>query len=113
MRRLTIAATLILSCVLAYTAGALAQTHQVKADPVKVDPKHYKVEFENDKVRVLHVSYGAGETSVMHYDPDAVIVSLTGDKTRMTTPDGKSRGFDQGGRSPLGASRKPPTAECQ
>ena len=25
----------------------------------------------------------------MHYDPDAVIVSLTGDKTR--TPDGKSR----------------------
>jgi quercetin dioxygenase-like cupin family protein len=91
MKRLIIAATLILSCVLAYSAGALAQTHARKADPVKVDSKHYKVEFENDKVRVLRVSYGPGETSVMHYNPDAVIVSLTGDKTRMSTPDGKSR----------------------
>ena len=90
MKRLTIAATLIVSCVLAYTA-ARAQTGGDKADPVKVDPKHYKVEFENDKVRVLRVSYAAGETSVMHYNPDSVIVSLTGDKTRMTTPDGRSR----------------------
>ena len=90
MKRLTIAATLILSCVLAYSATVYAQTGG-KADPVKVDSKHYKVEFENAKVRVLRVSYGAGETSVMHYNPDAVIVSLTGDKTRMSTPDGKSR----------------------
>jgi len=35
-------------------------------DPVKVDPKHYKVEFENDGVRVLRVKYGAREKSVMH-----------------------------------------------
>jgi quercetin dioxygenase-like cupin family protein len=89
MKRLTIAATLIVSCIPAYSAGALAQTHA--RNPVKVDSKHYKVEFENDKVRVLRVSYGPGETSVMHYNPDAVIVSLTGDKTRMSTPDGKSR----------------------
>ena len=61
-----------------------------KADPVNVDPQHYKVEFENERVRVLRVSYGPGEKSVMHYNPDSVIVSLTGDKTRMTTPDGKS-----------------------
>lgn len=56
-----------------------------------MDSSHYKVVFENAKVRVLRVSYGPGETSVMHYDPDSVIVSLTGDDTRMTTPDGKSQ----------------------
>ena len=35
-------------------------------DAVKVDPEHYKVEFENDQVRVLRITYGPGEKSVMH-----------------------------------------------
>ena len=29
-------------------------------DPVRVDPKHYKVEFENDRVRVLRIKYEQG-----------------------------------------------------
>ena len=91
MKSLTIAATLILAGVIAYGVAAYAQpAGGGKADPVKVDAKHYKVEFENERVRVLRVSYGPGEKSVMHYNPDSVIVSLTGDTTRMTTPDGKS-----------------------
>jgi len=61
-----------------------------KADPVKVDPKHYKVEFENASVRVLRISYAPGEKSVMHYHPASVAVYLTDGTTRMTTPDGKS-----------------------
>jgi len=39
-------------------------------DPVKVDPKHYTVVFENDAVRVLHIHYGVGEKSVMHSHAD-------------------------------------------
>nr|NIR51506.1 hypothetical protein [candidate division KSB1 bacterium]NIS26908.1 hypothetical protein [candidate division KSB1 bacterium]NIT73741.1 hypothetical protein [candidate division KSB1 bacterium]NIU27639.1 hypothetical protein [candidate division KSB1 bacterium]NIU94275.1 hypothetical protein [candidate division KSB1 bacterium] len=39
-------------------------------DATKVDPKHYKVEFENDQVRVLRISYGPGEKSVMHEHPE-------------------------------------------
>jgi quercetin dioxygenase-like cupin family protein len=35
-------------------------------DPVRVDSKHYKVEFENDRVRVVRISYAPGERSVMH-----------------------------------------------
>jgi hypothetical protein len=35
-------------------------------DPVKVDAKHYTVEVENDKVRVLRIRYGPREKSVMH-----------------------------------------------
>ena len=92
MKRLTIAATLILAGVIAYGVAAHAQpAGGGKADPVKVDPKHYKVEFENESVRVLRISYGAGEKSVMHYHPNAVAVYLTDGMTHMTTPDGKSQ----------------------
>ena len=38
-------------------------------DPVRVDPEHYRVELENEKVRVLRVRYGPHEKSVMHGHP--------------------------------------------
>ena len=38
----------------------------VKLDPVTVDPKHYKVAFENDRVRVLRVHYDAHEKGATH-----------------------------------------------
>lgn len=60
-------------------------------DAVKVDPKHYKVEFENDKVRVLRISYGPGEKSVMHEHPANVAVFLTDGQAKFTQPDGKSQ----------------------
>ena len=59
-------------------------------DPVKVDPKHYKVEFENDQVRVLRIHYGVGEKSVMHNHPDSVAVFLVDQTAKFTYPDGKS-----------------------
>jgi len=59
-------------------------------DPVKVDPKHYTVVFENDAVRVLHVHYAVGEKSVMHSHPDSVAVFMGDQKAKMTHPDGKS-----------------------
>jgi quercetin dioxygenase-like cupin family protein len=89
MKNLTIAAALILAGVIAYGVAARAQTASSgKADPVKVDPKHYKVEFENESVRVLRISYGPGEKSVMHDHPNSVAVFLTGGTTRMTMPEG-------------------------
>lgn len=62
----------------------------VSADPVKVDPNHYKVEFENDRVRVLRIAYGSRERSVMHSHPDGLAVFLTDGSGRFTFPDGKS-----------------------
>ena len=59
-------------------------------DPVKVDPKHYKVEFENEKVRVLRISYGSHEKSVMHGHPNAVAVFLADASAKFTYPDGKT-----------------------
>ena len=59
-------------------------------DPTKVDPKHYKVVFENDSVRVLRITYGPHEKSVMHEHPNAVAVFLTDFSGRFTLPDGKT-----------------------
>jgi quercetin dioxygenase-like cupin family protein len=60
-------------------------------DATKVDPKHYKVEFENDEVRVLRITYGPGEKSVMHSHPEGVAVFLTDGNVKFTLPDGKSQ----------------------
>lgn len=35
-------------------------------DPVVVDPRHYKIDFENDHVRVLRVHYDARDTGAQH-----------------------------------------------
>ncbi len=79
---------MLLVAVLGWTLTTLAARAQ---DPVKVDPAHYKVEFENDQVRVLRIHYPAGEKSVMHSHPDAVAVFLTDYNTKMTLPDGTSK----------------------
>jgi len=59
-------------------------------DPVKVDPNHYKVEFENSEVRVLRVKVGPGEKSIMHQHPNAVAVFMTDINGKFTFPDGKT-----------------------
>lgn len=76
---------LILLVVCLAASPALAQ------DPVKVDPNHYKVEFENDQVRVLRVTYGPHEKSVMHEHPASVAIFLTDESVKFTLPDGKTQ----------------------
>jgi quercetin dioxygenase-like cupin family protein len=91
MKNLTTMAGLLLAGIIGYGVAVHAQPAGGKADPVKVDSKHYKVEFENDSVRVLRIKYGPGEKSVMHNHPNAVAVYLSDGSSRMTTPDGKSQ----------------------
>lgn len=60
-------------------------------DPVKLDPKHYKVEFENDQVRVLRVNIGAHEKAPLHeHSLNRVTVYLTDQDFQVTSPDGKA-----------------------
>lgn len=66
-------------------ALALAQ------DPTKVEPKHYKLDFENDHVQVVSVTYGPHEKSVLHDHPGGVVVSLTEAHLRFTDETGKVR----------------------
>jgi quercetin dioxygenase-like cupin family protein len=66
----------------------------LERDAVAVDPKHYKVELENDKVRVVRISYDGRESSVMHQHPPGVGVFITGGKFKFSYPDGKSENIE-------------------
>ena len=59
-------------------------------DPLKVDPEHYKVEFENSQVRVVRVIFGPHCKSVMNETPPRVVVVLKDEHFRVSYPDGKS-----------------------
>ena len=67
------------------TASTLAQ------DPTKVEPKHYKLNFENEHVQVVSVYYGPHEKSAMHEHPGGVVVFLTAAHLRFTDENGKVR----------------------
>jgi len=84
MRRVLYLSLFLSACAV----PALAQ------DPVKVDPKHYKVEFENASVRVLRVKIGPGEKSIMHQHPNAVAVFQSSGRGKFTFPDGKTEERD-------------------
>ena len=58
-------------------------------DPTKVEPKHYKLDFENDRVQVVSVHYGPHEKSAMHDHPGGVVVVITGGHLKFTDENGK------------------------
>ena len=59
-------------------------------DPVKIDPKHYKLEFENPQVRVLRVKIEAHGTAPMHeHSLNRVTVFLTDQEFRVKDSQGK------------------------
>ncbi|HKW97488.1 MAG TPA: cupin domain-containing protein [Bryobacteraceae bacterium] len=68
--------------------GVLPET---PLDPVLVDPKRYKVEFENPQVRVLRARYGPREAGVLHeHVLNRVVVLLTHQDMKVTSADGKA-----------------------
>jgi quercetin dioxygenase-like cupin family protein len=62
----------------------------VDLDSVKIDSKHYSVEDETDRVRVVRARYGPREKSEMHSHPDLVAFLVTDGDVRFTYPDGKT-----------------------
>jgi quercetin dioxygenase-like cupin family protein len=85
MCRLLISALFVLAIAV---PAALAQ------DAVKVDAKHYKIESQNKRVRILRVHYGPHEKSVMHGHPDSVAIFQTDGRVRFTFPNGKTEEQD-------------------
>src|SRR2546427_7894851 len=79
-------------------------------DPAVVDPKHYTVELENERVRVLRIKYGPHEKSVMHSHPAIIAVFMTDGHSRFTYPDRKTEDVNAkaGQVRVLSGSRSPP-----
>jgi quercetin dioxygenase-like cupin family protein len=71
----------VIVCLTGNVAGA--------QDPTKVEPRHYKLQFENERVQVVNVHYGPHEKSEMHEHPGGVSVSVTGGHLRFTDQNGK------------------------
>jgi hypothetical protein len=60
-------------------------------DPTLASRKAAKIEFENDRIRVLRVHYEPHEKSQMREHLARVVVSLTNTQSREILPDGTSR----------------------
>lgn len=69
----------------------LAAVFAQAQDPTKVEPTHYKLDFENERVQVVSVLYGPHEKSGLHDHPGGVVVSLTEAHLRFTDENGKVR----------------------
>jgi quercetin dioxygenase-like cupin family protein len=52
-------------------------------DPAVTNPKHYKVIFENDKVRVLEYTDQPGDQTTPHEHPDSVMYTLSSFRRRL------------------------------
>jgi beta-alanine degradation protein BauB len=59
-------------------------------DPVKTDSDKYKIVLENERVRVLEYRDKPGDKTMMHAQPDFVVISRSGFKRQLTLPGGKT-----------------------
>ena len=82
-QKITLTLVLFVVIALMFTTKSLAQ------DAVKVDPKHYSVEFENDEIRVLRIKYGPGEKSVMYSHARGYVFFVTDYEGTFTIPGGE------------------------
>lgn len=76
------------SALLFVALSALVASAQ---NPIKVEPTHYKLAFENEYVEVVNVHYGAHEKSSLHAHPGGVVVVLTEGHLRFTDEHGKTQ----------------------
>jgi quercetin dioxygenase-like cupin family protein len=60
-------------------------------DPLRVDPKEFKLEFENSQVRVLRLKLAPGQSAPLHeYPLNTVFWYYTDQNVRETSTDGKT-----------------------
>jgi hypothetical protein len=56
-------------------------------DPVVTNPDHYRVIFENDRVRVLEYRDRPGDVTTPHRHPDSVMYTLSAFRRRLVSGD--------------------------
>jgi quercetin dioxygenase-like cupin family protein len=70
-------------------------------DPLTVGPNIYKKILENDRVRMLEVTFAPGDSIGMHSHPDHAVYAITGGKLRVTTSDGQTQVADLKAGTPI------------
>jgi quercetin dioxygenase-like cupin family protein len=59
----------------------------IDLDPVETNPQHYRVAFENDRVRVLEYTDRPGDRTTPHAHPDSVMITLSSYRRRLQAGD--------------------------
>ena len=55
----------------------MEQTRDMSLDPVSNNPDHYRIVFENDRVRVLEYTDVPGDRTAPHEHPDSVMITMS------------------------------------
>src|SRR3954451_4092808 len=63
-------------------------------DPVETNPDHYKVVFENERVRVLEFTDRPGDRTTPHEHPDSVMLPLSSSRRRLYGTGGAEQDVD-------------------
>ncbi len=58
-------------------------------DPVVSNAQHYRIVFENERVRVLEYSDQPGDRTTTHWHPDSVMHTLSSFRRRLSTDGGQ------------------------
>lgn len=83
---------IIAAAVLVVAATAWAKTGDM--DPLLVGNGMYKLKYENERVRVMEVTFEPGQKIGMHSHPDHSVYFIEGGQVKITTSDGKENVVD-------------------
>ena len=72
---------------------ATAKVYPLIQDCVTADPDRYKVEFEDERIRVIRTRYGPREKSPTHMHPEMVLICLTEAHFRFSNTNGSVEEF--------------------
>ena len=81
----------VLMALVALTWATAAWAKTGDMDPLVVGTGMYKLHYENDRVRVMEVTFEPGASIGMHSHPDHAVYFIEGGTLNVTTGDGKEQ----------------------
>src|SRR3989338_9126748 len=88
MNKKIILITLTLGAIFLFARASFA------ADPLEAAPDMYKLKFENERVRVMEVTFQPGEKIAEHSHPDHFVFVEEGGNLQIAHPDGSTMDAD-------------------
>lgn len=76
----------IISLIIFVTTQLSSSVVFAATDPLKVAPNMYKLLFENERVRVMEVTFKPGEKIAEHSHPDHFVTVLEPGKLKISKP---------------------------
>ena len=79
---------ILLVALMLMIATAFMARISFAVDPLEVAPDMYKLKFENERVRVLEVTFQPGQSIAEHSHPDHFVFVVEGGQITITKADG-------------------------